>query len=111
MAKIKSLLKINGNDNYVYATLNGIDTSNILFESGTLYQTTITYTATEDCFIEFYGSGNIEVVKIDDVSITSGNQNAPMYMQTFIPLVKGQTIIAKSATNYNSKIIAYGIKR
>lgn len=91
MANKKVILKDNGDNLFPYATLNGIDETNLL-ASGIVGS----YTATEDCVVSQYvasqSGGSYDTCKINDVIIMDLRsshtyaENLPVYLK------KGQVI-------------------
>ena len=68
--------------------------------------TSATWTATEDCFVFLY-VGNYGSIKIDNVTIVSGDNPSPY--QLWLPIAKGTNIVV-SASQGTNRIWAWGLK-
>lgn len=70
------------------------------------YQTEARWTATEDCFV-FLSVGNYGSIKIDNVTLASGDNPNPDIM--WLPIAKG-TVISVYASVGTNRIWAWGLK-
>lgn len=96
----------------VYGTF--IDTNNII-QSSTAFQSTMSYTATEDCYITFYLVGNNNSsaqILIDNNWIASNYYDGTYGNGIGFYLKNGQTIsVSGTASNIDSAYMVYGIQQ
>lgn len=96
----------------VYGTF--IDTNNII-QSSTTFQSTMSYTATEDCYVTFYlvGNNNSNVqILIDNNWIASNYYDGTYGNGIGFYLKNGQTIsVSGTASNIDSAYMVYGIQQ
>lgn len=83
----------------------GIDSSRKIANLN-VYQAEARWTATEDCFV-FLFVGNYGSVKVDNVTISSGDNPSPY--QLWFPIAKG-TVISVYASVGTNRIWAWGLK-
>jgi len=94
--------------------INGvfIDTNNVII-SLTEYKPSMTYTATEDCYVVLYtvfGSNTTIYINSEIVGNFDGSGNLGITNNFY--LKKGQTIsVANASSSYNSYYIVYGVQQ
>ena len=89
-----------------------VDTDNVI-KSTTTFTSSMSYTATEDCFIPFYivMSGSDGVIKIDNKKVAGFIATSTVGYSAAYYLKKGQTIsVTGTHASYPSDYTVYGIK-
>lgn len=111
------IIKLKSGDNYLYpqGVLNGIDVSNKISStsSGGTAVSSISYTATQDCYVVGLCMVNLEpvIMTIDGVTVGQWANNKYKIEGACTPCKKGQVVkLASSAPIYPS-IYAYAIKQ
>ena len=96
----------------VYANGCFIDTDNVI-KSSTQYYGSMSYTATEDCYVGLYivgVPGSDVAIKIDNKWATSYYYNATLGDGNGFYLKKGQTLtVTGTSTQYDSCYVVYGL--
>lgn len=104
----------NGIEYVGLTNINGvyIDTNNVII-SLTEYKPSMTYTATEDCYVVLYtvfGSNTTIYINSEIVGNFDGSGNLGITNNFY--LKKGQTIsVANASSSYNSYYIVYGVQQ
>ena len=100
-----------GGNSYVYGAF--IDTDNVIKATTTFY-TSMTYTATEDCYIEFYlviaTNGSSTQIRIDGKEVGKFYRTSIAGDTQGFFVKKGQVVSVSNAhSSYDSSYVVYGI--
>lgn len=106
----KTVVDISGGGGNVYGAF--IDT-NCLLVSETTFRGSMSYTATEDCFVVFYivpTLNDTTRIKIDGKDVSDWRRGTLITDTALIPVKKGQILSVTNAnTSYDSSYFVYGL--